>query len=215
MGHFGIFPGVTGIQLVIVVSVRHSWHMAELPILGREDSLTPDGDTSSIEWNRTQAHKITNSHHPVFHCNIHTIPFHIYITSSSPYPTIIRTVLYKFVLYRYSYTNSYNLRLFYELVPINLYTSMNYQNLSEEIAHLVDKTNKWSSTILIPQGDLRIDVSSAAMGDLSTTPVGATNLRQQKRRYPAFSLLGACSYEGGCRHGIVLPRERTERPQGG
>ena len=78
-------------------------------------------------------------------------------------------------------------------MPINLYTSMNYQNLSEEIACLVDKTNKWSSTILIPQGDLRIDVSSAAMGDLSTTPVGATNLRQQKRRYPAFSLLGACS----------------------
>ena len=50
MGHFGIFPGVTGIQLVIV-SVRHSCHMAELPILGRDDSLTPDGDTSSIERN--------------------------------------------------------------------------------------------------------------------------------------------------------------------
>jgi len=48
MGHFGIFPVVTGIQLVIV-SVRHSCHMSELPILGREDSLTPDGDTSSVE----------------------------------------------------------------------------------------------------------------------------------------------------------------------
>ena len=52
---------------------------------------------------------------------------------------------------------------------------MNYQNLSEEIARLVEKTNEWSSTILIPPGDLRIDVTSAAMGDSSTAPVGATN----------------------------------------
>ena len=53
--------------------------------------------------------------------------------------------------------------------------SMSYQNLSEEINRLVDKTNEWSSTIVIPQGDLRIDISSAAMGDSSATPAEATN----------------------------------------
>ena len=52
---------------------------------------------------------------------------------------------------------------------------MSYQNLSEEINRLVDKTNEWSSTIVIPQGDLRIDISSAAMGDSSATPAEATN----------------------------------------
>ena len=97
MGHFGIFPGVTGIQLVIVVSVRHSWHMAELPILGREDSLTPDGDTSSIEWNRTQAHKFTNSHHPVF--IVIFTPFH-FISTSHHHLLILP-------LYELFYTNSY------------------------------------------------------------------------------------------------------------
>ena len=65
---------------------------------------------------------------------------------------------------------------------------MNYQNLSEEIARLDDKTNEWSSTIINPQGDLRIDVSSAAMGDLSTTPVGATNQPDMFPKGKGFSV---------------------------
>ena len=35
--------------------------------------------------------------------------------------------------------------------------------------------NKWSSTITIPQGDKYLNISSAAMGKLSTTPIGASN----------------------------------------
>ena len=35
--------------------------------------------------------------------------------------------------------------------------------------------NVWSSTITIPQGDEYLDISSAAMGKLSTTPIGASN----------------------------------------
>jgi hypothetical protein len=35
--------------------------------------------------------------------------------------------------------------------------------------------NVWSSTITIPQGNEYLDISSAAMGKLSTTPIGASN----------------------------------------
>ena len=35
--------------------------------------------------------------------------------------------------------------------------------------------NVWLSTITIPQGDEYLDISSAAMGKLSTTPIGASN----------------------------------------
>ena len=52
---------------------------------------------------------------------------------------------------------------------------MNYQSTSNEICHLVEQTNIWSSTITIPQGDEYLDISSAAMGKLSTTPIGASN----------------------------------------
>ena len=38
----------------------------------------------------------------------------------------------------------------------------------------MDENNQWSSTILIPQGDGFLDISSALMGDLSAIPVGAT-----------------------------------------
>jgi hypothetical protein len=51
---------------------------------------------------------------------------------------------------------------------------MNYQHVTSDICRLVDENNKWSSTILIPQGDGFLDISSALMGDLSATPVGAT-----------------------------------------
>ena len=52
---------------------------------------------------------------------------------------------------------------------------MNYKAISNKICHLVEQMNKWSSTITIPQGDEYLDISSAAMGKLSTTPIGASN----------------------------------------
>ena len=52
---------------------------------------------------------------------------------------------------------------------------MNYKAISNDICHLVEQMNTWSSTITIPQGDEYLDISSAAMGKLSTTPIGAYN----------------------------------------
>ena len=52
---------------------------------------------------------------------------------------------------------------------------MNYKAISNEICRLVEQMNVWSSTITIPQGDEYLDISSAAMGKLSTTPIGASN----------------------------------------
>ena len=52
---------------------------------------------------------------------------------------------------------------------------MNYKGISNEICRLVEQMNVWSSTITIPQGDEYLDISSAAMGKLSTTPNGASN----------------------------------------
>jgi hypothetical protein len=52
---------------------------------------------------------------------------------------------------------------------------MNYESISSEICHLVEQANIWSSTITIPQGDEYFDISSAAMGKFSTTPIGASN----------------------------------------
>ncbi len=60
---------------------------------------------------------------------------------------------------------------------------MNYQHLtSSDICRLVDENNQWSCTIVIPQGDGFLDISSALMGDFSATPVGATN---QPNVYPS------------------------------
>jgi hypothetical protein len=52
---------------------------------------------------------------------------------------------------------------------------MNYESISNKICHLVEQANIWSSTITISQGDEYLDISSAAMGKLSTTPIGASN----------------------------------------
>jgi hypothetical protein len=62
----------------------------------------------------------------------------------------------------------------YNIVPMNSSTIMNYEHVTTDICHRVDENNQWSSTILIPQGDSFLDISSALMGDLSATPVGAT-----------------------------------------
>ncbi len=52
----------------------------------------------------------------------------------------------------------------YDLVIFNLYLTMNYEAISNDI-----------STITIPQCDEYLDISSAAMGKLSTTPIGTYN----------------------------------------
>ena len=52
---------------------------------------------------------------------------------------------------------------------------MNYKAISNDICHLVEQMNTWSSTITIRQGDEYLDISCAAMGALSTTPIGANN----------------------------------------
>ena len=59
--------------------------------------------------------------------------------------------------------------------------AMNYEVLSKEIIRLAELTNNWSSTIIIPQGDAFLNISSAAQGKLSVTPDGATN---QPNVYP-------------------------------
>ena len=58
---------------------------------------------------------------------------------------------------------------------------MNYEVVSKEICRLAELTNNWSSTIIIPQGDAFLNISSAAQGKLSVTPDGATN---QPNVYP-------------------------------
>jgi hypothetical protein len=52
---------------------------------------------------------------------------------------------------------------------------MNYDSMSKVICHLVEQSNIWSSTITIPQDENYVDISSAAMGQLSTTPIGVSN----------------------------------------
>jgi len=66
--------------------------------------------------------------------------------------------------------------------PTNSSVIMNYQHLTSDICRLVDENNQWSCTIVIPQGDGFLDISSALMGDFSATPVGATN---QPNVYPS------------------------------
>jgi hypothetical protein len=51
---------------------------------------------------------------------------------------------------------------------------MNYYNISNKIARLVEENHVWSSTILLPDGDRCIDYSSAAMGTALVTPANST-----------------------------------------
>jgi len=52
---------------------------------------------------------------------------------------------------------------------------MNYQGISNDICLLVEEMNTWLSTIIIPQDEGYLNISSAAMGKLSTVPIGAYN----------------------------------------
>jgi len=58
-----------------------------------------------------------------------------------------------------------------------------YNDISNKISHLVDLSNEWMSTVVIPNGIDHLDISSAAMGAESTTPVGAT---KQPYEYPRW-----------------------------
>jgi hypothetical protein len=51
---------------------------------------------------------------------------------------------------------------------------MNYYDITNKISRLVEETHEWSSTILLPDGDKCIDISSAAMGTASVTLANAT-----------------------------------------
>jgi hypothetical protein len=51
---------------------------------------------------------------------------------------------------------------------------MNYSDLTNKISRLVEENHVWSSTILLPDGDRCIYISSAAMGTASVTPSNAT-----------------------------------------
>jgi hypothetical protein len=50
---------------------------------------------------------------------------------------------------------------------------MNYYNITNGISRLVEENNVWSSTILLPDGNRYIDISSAAMDTASVTPSNA------------------------------------------
>jgi hypothetical protein len=51
---------------------------------------------------------------------------------------------------------------------------MNYYDITNKISRLIEETHVWSSTILLPDGDRCIDISSAAIGTASITPANAT-----------------------------------------
>jgi hypothetical protein len=51
---------------------------------------------------------------------------------------------------------------------------MNYYDITNKICRLVDEIYESSSTILLPDGDKSIDISSTAFGKASVTPANAT-----------------------------------------
>jgi hypothetical protein len=58
---------------------------------------------------------------------------------------------------------------------------MNYYNIPNKISRLAEETHEWSSTILLPDADKCIDISSAAFGTASVTLANAT---KQPEVYP-------------------------------
>ncbi len=77
--------------------------------------------------------------------------------------------------YQVTHASLYKTPTLHDSVIFFWYLTMNYESISNEICHLVEQANIWSSTITIPQGDEYLDISSAAIGKLSTTPIGASN----------------------------------------
>jgi len=50
-----------------------------------------------------------------------------------------------------------------------------YQDVSNDICRIINDSNVWLSTIVIPDGDQVLDISSAVNGPDSSTPLGAKN----------------------------------------
>jgi len=51
-----------------------------------------------------------------------------------------------YVYYQVTCTKSYKIPTTYNLVIFNWYLTMNYKAISNEICHLVEQMNTWSST---------------------------------------------------------------------
>ena len=60
---------------------------------------------------------------------------------------------------------------------------LTYSEIASEIHRISDRANGWVSTIIIPHGISKLDISSAAMGASSYTPIGAT---KQPHEYPRW-----------------------------
>jgi hypothetical protein len=80
---------------------------------------------------------------------------------------------------------------------------MNYQDITNEICQLVDKSNVWSSTIVLPNGDNILDISSAAMGESSITPINAT---KQPGVYPKGKVASVYQFDPGIHMMKILGR---------
>ncbi len=67
---------------------------------------------------------------------------------------------------------------------------MNYNAIASSIQDLILSLSSWSSTICIPinESNQLLDISSAAMGSNSSTPVGAIN---QPIKFPTGEHLGS------------------------
>jgi len=77
---------------------------------------------------------------------------------------------------------------------------MNYDEISKEICRLAELTKKWSSTIIIPQGDAFVNISSAAQGKLSVTPDGSTNQPNVENDWPKLKgMLCKVGCVSGCK----------------
>ena len=166
----------------------------KIPLLEAEDSqqmlsIPPYAFVFSLL--RCHIFFASNSLETVYCCTIPVISFELsgflllcsYTTSySTTSYTWIRIILYSTGSYKLnhntnlyvristttnttkSYMNSYKFPTTYNWVIFNWYSTMNYKSISNEICHLVEQMNKWSSTITIHQGDDYLDISSAAMG---------------------------------------------------
>ena len=71
-----------------------------------------------------------------------------------------------------------------------IYFLMDYNNLASSIQDLTRSLTNWSSTVCIPTSESGklLDISSAAKGKSSSTPLGATN---QPTKYPTGEYKGS------------------------
>ncbi len=74
------------------------------------------------------------------------------------------------------------------------HVSSNLSSLSKNLQLMYEEMKFWSSTLVVKEGDLMIDISSAAKGMSSSVPVGA---QQQILSYPGnFNRFDPCLFYG-------------------